>query len=210
VSSALSSPFGERGNGARESSNALLDMTGGAGGPSKDALFAALYRELHALARQELARRIAPANLGVTTLVHEAYLNLVGRTGPSFPDPARFMGYVARVMRGLIIDRARSCTALKRGGEFEVASVALELLEGPIHAQAFSQVSEALDQLAIAEPELAEVVDLKFFCGCTFAEIAALKKLSERTIQRRWEKARIYLSCSLGQGPDGLENPCLP
>src|SRR5438105_6589177 len=70
------------------------------------ALFEALYSELHRLARRELARHGVPMSIGVTTLLHEAYLDMSARDGASFPDRARFMGYAARVMRGLIIDYA--------------------------------------------------------------------------------------------------------
>jgi len=71
------------------------------------ALFEALYSELHRLAKRELARHGAPMSIGVTTVLHEAYLDMSAQGGPSFPDRARFMGYAARVMRGLIIDYAR-------------------------------------------------------------------------------------------------------
>ena len=91
-----------------------------------EALFAALYSELHRLAQRELARRGAGPGLGVTTLLHEAYLDMSARDVGSFPDRARFMGYAARVMRGLIIDHARSRRALKRGGEFEITSLGTE------------------------------------------------------------------------------------
>jgi len=80
-----------------------------------DALFSTLYSELHRLAKRELARRGSPASLSVTTLLHEAYLDIAAREGNSFPDRPRFMGYAARVMRGLIIDHARSRNAIKRG-----------------------------------------------------------------------------------------------
>jgi RNA polymerase sigma factor (TIGR02999 family) len=133
----------------------------------------------------------------VTTLLHEAYLDMAVRDGGSFPDQARFMGYAARVMRGLIIDHARSRHAIKRGGEFEITSLDTEGVENAPDAKELSSISDVLDQLATVEPELAELVDLKFFCGFSFAEIAALQKLSERTVQRRWEKARIYLHCSI-------------
>src|SRR5262249_59848784 len=76
-----------------------------------DALFSSLYSELHRLAKRELARQGARGSLSVTTLLHEAYLNISGREGTSFPDQARFMGYASRVMRGLIIDHARSRSA---------------------------------------------------------------------------------------------------
>jgi RNA polymerase sigma factor (TIGR02999 family) len=162
-----------------------------------DALFSALYAELHRLAKRELARFRVPASLSVTTLLHEAYLDISARDGPSFPDEARFMGYASRVMRGLIIDHARRHSAIKRGGEFEITSLEYDDAENPADAKELSAISDALDQLAKVEPGLAELVDLKFFCGLSFAEIAALQKLSERTVQRKWEKARIYLYRSI-------------
>jgi RNA polymerase sigma factor (TIGR02999 family) len=164
---------------------------------SADALFSTLYSELHRLAKRELARRGFPASLSVTTLLHEAYLDIAARDGPSFPDRARFMGYAARVMRGLIIDHARSSNAIKRGGEFEITSLKTDVVENAVNAKELSSISDALDQLAKVEPKLAELVDLKFFCGFSFAEIAALRNLSERTVQRSWEKARIYLHRSI-------------
>jgi len=162
-----------------------------------DALFSALYSELHRLAKRELARGGAPTSLSVTTLLHEAYLDIAMREGNCFPDRPRFIGYAARVMRGLIIDHARSRNAIKRGGEFEITSLETELGEHLADAKELSSISDALDQLAKVEPKLAELVDMKFFCGLSFAEIAALVNLSERTVQRRWEKARIYLHRSI-------------
>jgi RNA polymerase sigma factor (TIGR02999 family) len=160
---------------------------------STDALFSALYDELHRLARHELHRQWGQPSLSVTTLLHEAYIDMSARDGSAFPDRARFMGYAARVMRGLIIDRARSGGAIKRGGEFEITSLEMDVASAPVDPTELSSISDALDQLAEVEPGVAEVVDLKFFCGFSFAEIAALHQLSERTVQRRWEKARIYL-----------------
>jgi RNA polymerase sigma factor (TIGR02999 family) len=158
-----------------------------------NALFSALYAELHRLAKRELAREGAAGSLGVTTLLHEAYLDISSRTGASFPDEARFMGYAARVMRGLIIDHARANRATKRGGQFEITSLRTDIIERLVNAGELTQISDALDELAKVEPSLAEIVDLKFFCGFSFAEIAAMRHTSERTIQRHWDKARIYL-----------------
>ena len=167
------------------------------GSVSAHTLFNALYSELHGLARRELARRGYPSTLGVTTLLHEAYLDMSARDSARFPDQARFMGYAAQVMRGIIIDYARSRMALKRGGEFAITSMEGDYFANPAEVDELSSIGDALDQLAKAEPELAEVVDLKFFCGFTFSEIAAMQQLSERTVQRRWEKARIYLHCTI-------------
>jgi RNA polymerase sigma factor (TIGR02999 family) len=143
-----------------------------------------------------LARHGAPVSLSATTLLHQAYLEIAGRDGASFPDRNRFMGYAARVMRGLIIDRARSRCAQKRGGHFEITTLGSEIESAP-DCRELARISDALDELAKAEPSLAEVVDLKFFCGFSFAEIAAMKDVCERTIQRDWEKARIYLHRSI-------------
>ena len=156
-------------------------------------LFAALYTELHRLARRELSRQGAPLSVSPTTLLHEAYLNIADGPTAVFPDRARFMGYASRVMRGLIIDHARNRQAAKRGGQFEITSLRTDIVESVAAVQELSQISEALDELAKADAALAEVVDLKFFCGFSFAEIAAMRGTSERTIQRHWEKARIYL-----------------
>ncbi|HEV2349071.1 MAG TPA: ECF-type sigma factor [Terriglobia bacterium] len=162
-----------------------------------EALFSALYDELHRLAKRELARRGAPSSLGVTTLLHEAYLGIAAQGGTSFPDRARFMKYAARVMRGLIIDHFRSRQAIKRGGQFEITSSGYEVAENVAEEKELTLIGEALDGLAKLDPTLAEVVDLKFFCGFSFAEIATMQGVSERTVQREWEKARIYLHRSL-------------
>src|SRR5260221_383595 len=162
-----------------------------------DHLFNSLYSELHRMARRELARRGSPASISVTTLLHEAYLDIAAREGSRFPDKPRFMGYAARVMRGLVIDHARSRNAIKRGGEFEITSLTTEPGQYRVDPRELSSISDALDQLAKVEPKPPELVDMKFFSGFSFVEIAALENLSERTVQRRLEKARIYLHRSI-------------
>lgn len=163
--------------------------------------FAALYDELRRLARHELSRQGAPVSVSATTLLHEAYLNMAGPGGSnaSFPDRARFMGYASRVMRGLIIDHARSRQAAKRGGQFEITSLRTDIVDSLVEEEVreLASIGEAVGELAVVDPVLAEVVDLKFFCGFSFAEIAAMRGTSERTIQRQWEKARIYLRRTL-------------
>jgi RNA polymerase sigma factor (TIGR02999 family) len=115
------------------------------------------------------------------------------RNGQSFPDRARFMAYAARVMRGLIIDHVRNRRARKRGGQFEITSINIDVESNAPDARELTEISEALDELAKTDPALSEIVDLKFFCGFSFAEIGAMRGVTERTVQRMWEKARIYL-----------------
>jgi RNA polymerase sigma factor (TIGR02999 family) len=125
---------------------------------------------------------------------------MANRAGSSFPDQSRFMGYAARVMRGLIIDYARNRSAIKRGGDIKMTALNEEMISGTPDANRLADIGEALDELGEVEPELARLVDLKFFCGLSLAEIAALQNLAERTVQRRWDKARIYLRRWLKRG----------
>lgn len=154
-------------------------------------LFAALYRELHRMARHQLHANASGLTMGATTLLHEAYLNLSARSN-AFPDRARFFAYAARAMRGLIVDYVRERRAIKRGGEFHLTTLdtAADQVAAP---QSLDALSEALDELAQAEPALAELVELKFFCGFDFTEIAAMRGVSDRTVQRDWNKARLFL-----------------
>jgi RNA polymerase sigma factor (TIGR02999 family) len=138
-------------------------------------------------------------SVSATTLLHEAYLNIAGGPAAVFSDRAGFMGYASRVMRGLIIDHIRSRQAVKRGGQFEITSLTTDVAENVPGARELTDISEALDQLAETDATLAEIVDLKFFCGFSFVEIAAMKGVSERTVQRLWEKARIYLHREIRQ-----------
>jgi RNA polymerase sigma factor (TIGR02999 family) len=160
-----------------------------------DVLFSTLYSELHRLARRQLASQFIPARFGATTLLHEAYLSMA--KGASFPDRARFMAYASRVMRGLIIDHARARKSAKKGGAYHITAVTLDNLASPIDARELALINDALEELTTVEPELATLVDLKFFCGFSFAEIGAMQMISERTVQRKWEKARIYLHQSI-------------
>lgn len=170
------------------------------GGGAGEDLFAALYSELHRLAQRQLARQGGPMSISPTTLLHEAYVDMAESGGQSFPDEPRFLGYAARVMRGLIIDHIRNRRAQKRGGLFEITLLATEAGSNSIEDRELILISDALDELSKVDASLAELVDLKFFCGFSFAEIAAMRNVSERTVQRSWEKARIYLHCSIRPG----------
>jgi RNA polymerase sigma factor (TIGR02999 family) len=171
---------------------------------ASEALFAALYSELHRLAKRELGRRGGQVTLSATTLLHEAYIKMSDRDDVAFPDRPRFMAYAARVMRGLIIDHVRRRHARKRGGLFEITALQTDVVDQMADEQELQRISDALDELAQIDGILAETVDLKFFCGFSFAEIAAMRNVSERTIQRHWEKARLYLHRAIGDGAQGI------
>lgn len=159
-------------------------------------LFTLLYRELHRLAKRQLARQ-GDVSVSPTTLIHEAYLDMAGQEGQTFPDRGRFMAYAAKVMRGLIIDHVRNRLAIKRGGAFELTSLTTNIGNAIPDDKELAQISQVLDDLAQVDSSLSQIVDLKFFCGFSFHEIAVMLGVSERTAQRKWEKARIYLHRSL-------------
>jgi len=179
----------------------MLDATERGEVAATPELFAALYRELHRVARRQLHFNAGGLTLGATTLLHEAYLDL-SRRDLAFPDENRFFAYAARAMRGLIVDYVRERRAIKRGGEFHLTTLDTFTAESaPEATNDLGPLNEALDALAVAEPALAELVELKFFCGFGFAEIAAMRGVSERTVQRDWSKARIFLKSALRDEP---------
>jgi RNA polymerase sigma factor (TIGR02999 family) len=180
---------------------ALIRRADQADREAADKLFAVLYDELHRLAEHNLRRPGSSVTLGTTTLLHEAYLNIAGRENVAFPDRSRFLAYASRAMRGLIIDYARARRARKRGRQFEITLTGDEPSSGPAveTVEELERLGDALDELAELEPALAELVDLHFFCGFSFAEIAELRGVSDRTVQREWRKARMLLHHALLQ-----------
>jgi RNA polymerase sigma factor (TIGR02999 family) len=183
----------------------LMDRADAGNPIAAEQLFTTLYDELHRLARYNLRKGDAALTLGATTLLHEAYLNVAAQGDIAFPDRARFLAYASRAMRRLVIDFGRRRQAKKRGRELEITLVgdeppaphAVEL------AKELDRLGDALDELAALEPGLTQLVDLHFFCGYTFGEIAALRDVSERTVQRDWRKARLLLQHALLQEDAG-------
>jgi RNA polymerase sigma factor (TIGR02999 family) len=188
---------GQRGRQVSHITFAEIARPTEAGAPqARDQLFVSLYDALRQMARREL-RRGAGASLTPTTLLHETYLNLSQRESLAFSDRGQFMAYAARAMRGLIVDYLRSRHAQKRGGNFCITSLPTELPHAPEepHGQTLriDDLNDALESLEKIDTRLAQCVDLKFFCGLSFIEIAELREVSERTVQRDWDKARLLL-----------------
>lgn len=157
-------------------------------------LFAVLYGELHRIAEHNLRRGGSELTLSPTTLIHEAYLS-VASGDAAFVDRPRFLGYASRAMRGLVIDYVRRRQAKKRGRQLEITLTGQEASSNDTeHAAAnLEHLGDALEELSTVEPALADLVDLHFFCGYTFTEIATMRGVSERTVQRDWRKARLLL-----------------
>ncbi|GAP35989.1 ECF-type sigma factor [Piscinibacter sakaiensis] len=183
--------------------SAFATPTAVTAGQGVDPLFATLYAELHRIARREVRRQGESSPVSATTLLHEAYLDMSRRDALAFPDEGRFLAYASRAMRGLVIDRVRQRQAAKRGGGLDLTALDTQIAEDCSAPEGLVALGDALQSLEALDPALAQIVDLRFFCGLSLAELAPLLGLSERTAQRRWEKARLLLAQSLGEPAGG-------
>ena len=156
-------------------------------------LFATLYRELHNLAHSALKREGNHLSISTTTLLHEAYINLNNRENVAFPNQGGFLAYAAQAMRGHIVDATRRGLAVKRGRNLVITVLHTGLIEEIPDERYLLRLDEAQEALWDLDASLGELVDLKYFCGLSLAEIAALRGVTERTIQREWHRARLLL-----------------
>ncbi len=162
---------------------------------SADAWFQTLYHELRRRARGELFRHQA-LTLGPTALLHEAWMQMERRP-LEFASQGELVAYACRTMRGIVIDHIRARQADKRGSGAEKLPYETLVDIASMPDREVLDLNDALAALAGADPPLAELVELKFFAGLNFAEIAALRGISERTVQRDWEKARLFLFAAM-------------
>lgn len=159
-----------------------------------DALFATLYPELRKLARSCLRGHARDACVNTTVLVHESYERLATRSGLAGVTQPQFFAYASRVMRSVLVDLARERLAAKRGGDVQVVTLVTGMESAASSDQPdLLRVHEAIDALSAIDARLAEVVELRYFGGLDYREIAAALGISVRTVEREWEKARSYL-----------------
>ena len=163
-----------------------------------DQIFQRLYPELRGVAHRRLSRNVRDDAFATTALVHECYLKLL-RAGSLTPgDRAHFLGYAATVMRSIIVDAARRAQAERHGGDADHVALDTHLVETlPGAAAEIIDVHGALDELARIDARLARVVEMRYFGGMSDAEIAEALDLSDRTVRRYWEKARLLLAHAL-------------
>jgi RNA polymerase sigma factor (TIGR02999 family) len=165
---------------------------------ARDALFEATYQELRRLARSRLRDGGRNTVLDTTSLVHESYLRFVRAGELQFNDRRAYFAYAARVMRSVIVDSVRERQAERRGGNAAHLTLSTELIENLDGSeQAVLQVNDALEALAKANERLAQVVEMRYFGGYSESEIAETLGVTERTVQRDWEKARLILAEAL-------------
>ena len=163
-----------------------------------DQAFALLYADLQRLAHSRMSRSGNMTMLDTTALVHESWLRFQGGNEAVFADKQHFMGYAARVMHSVVVDFVRARRAARHGGGVE--HVTLNTAIGDVLSQRDDEilrVHEAMQQLAVADKRLHDVVELRYFGGLSEAEISAILGVTERTVQRDWAKARLFLSSAL-------------
>ena len=166
-----------------------------------DAVYASLYPDLKRIARSRLRQQGRADSMSTTMLVHESFVRLVGARGLRLEDRRHFFAYAAKTMRHIIIDSAREHLAERRGGGVEHTTLggddALQVAD-TASGDDLVRVNEALKGLEAVDPELAELVEMRYFGGYSEAEIAELQGVAERTVRRRWDKARAWLFVALG------------
>jgi len=187
-----------RGRILAEQLTVLMERMNAGDDLARNALFDATYAELRRLARARLRDGGRNTVLDTTSLVHESYLRFLKVGELRFEDRKSFFGYASRVMRSVIVDSARERLAERRGSGVAALTLNTELVQDLANdEEGILRVHEALEVLEQADARLARVVEMRYFGGYTEQEIAQALEVTERTVQRDWEKARLILAAAL-------------
>ena len=161
-------------------------------------LFAELYPELRQLAHSRLRKNEPITLLDTTSLVHEAFLRVKRAGRLNLTDRSHFRAYVAHVMRSIVVDLVRQRRAERRGGDQErITFDTGALVPHRSEEDQIIRVSDALEELAAIDERLVKVVEMRYFAGMSELEIAEDLGITERTVRRDWEKARLLLASAL-------------
>lgn len=165
------------------------------------ALMIQVYDELRRLARKYMRAERANHTLQATALVNEAYLRMMGQQRATWQDRAHFFAAASQLMRHILVDHARARRAGKRGGVQHRVTFTEGLVLEENTAVEVLALHESLEKLARMDARQARVVELNFFGGLTFPEIAFVLDASERTVKRDWQMARAWLKLELSRRP---------
>ncbi|CAN5402576.1 sigma-70 family RNA polymerase sigma factor [soil metagenome] len=163
-----------------------------------DSLFEALYPELRRIARSRLSRNAVDTLMQTTALVNECYLKFASAKRLELSDRAHFLAYSATAMRSIVVDIARAGRAQRRGGDQSDVTLNSDIAESTAQPEdEILDVNEALEGLAALDPRLAQVVEMRYFGGMDDTEIAGALGVTDRTVRRDWQKARMLLATAL-------------
>src|SRR5256886_3203142 len=156
-----------------------------------------VYEELRRLAHRQMAAERTGHTLQTTALVNEAYLRLADQTNPNWQSRAHFFAVAARAMRQILVSYARSNRAQKRGGGALKVELDEVTIVSPEQSQEIVALHEALERLATLDSRKAQVVELKYFGGLNYDEMAEVLKIARVTVRRDWEFAKVWLYTEL-------------
>ena len=156
-----------------------------------------VYEELRRLAHRQMGAERTDHTLQTTALVSEAYLRLADQTNPNWQSRAHFFAVAARAMRQILVSYARSQRSQKRGGGALKVELDEAAIVSPAESQEIVDLHEALERLATLDSRKAQVVELKYFGGLNYDEMAEVLKISRVTVRRDWEFARLWLYTEL-------------
>ncbi|SRR6266480_3787581 len=159
-----------------------------------------VYEELHRLAHHFMEGQRPNHTLQTTALVNEAYLRLADQTNPSWQNRAHFFAVAARAMRQILVSYARSQRSQKRGGGALKVELDEAAILSPEQSKEIVDLHEALERLAALDSRKAQVVELKYFGGLNYDEMAEVLKISRITVRRDWEFAKLWLYTELHSG----------
>ena len=153
-----------------------------------------IYDDLRALARRQLAREYVSRTLDPTSLVHEAYLKMVGGARIDATDRAHLLALAARAMRQVLVDHARKRNSAKREDAWKQVTLTDASPTGGLDPVELLALDDALERL---EPRQRQIVECRFFAGMDDSEIASVLGVTDRTVRREWVKARAHLNRAL-------------
>jgi len=178
----------------------LIERANGGDRGAVDSLFSALYPELRRIAHARLTRNVRDTMLDTTVLVHECYVKFASAERLKPTDRVHFLAYSATAMRSIIVDFARARSAERRGGDAPHLTLNTELANNiPAGEDEILGVDEALKEIGKLDPRLVQVVEMRYFGGMNDLEIAQALGVTDRTVRRDWEKARLLLANALKQ-----------
>jgi len=157
-----------------------------------DELIPLVYDELHRLAGRYMRRESQGHTLQTSALVNEAYLRLIDQKSVQWQNRAHFFGIAAQLMRRILVDHARSGSRAKRGG----GALMVSFVDQAATSEEVTEVialDVALNGLAEMDPRKSQIVEMKFFGGLTNDEVAEVLKVTTRTVEREWRKAKAWL-----------------
>jgi RNA polymerase sigma-70 factor, ECF subfamily len=165
-----------------------------------DELIPLIYKELHKLAKRQMARQEPNHTLQTTAIINEAYLRLAGSSDKDWENRDHFFGVAAKAMRHVLVDHARTRRAAKRGGEVRIEQLIDAADIGEARSAGMIALDDALTTLKGQYPRQAEVVELRYFGGLSVEETARTLKLSPETVARDWRFAKAFLRSELKPG----------